>query len=434
MVGRKKRTQNCDKVSHEEDRISQLPEPLISEILCHLSTKDAVRTSVLSTKWRYLWKWVPGLDVEFNTFPNNDLFVSFLERFFVSCKESWIRKLRLNICDPYRKCDLNSWIDFVTTTPRLRHLAVSYCPTNEIPLSIYKCKTLVHLALVRVALADAEIAVSFPCLKIMHLEDVVYPNETMLQKLISGSPVLEDLMISTYMSRKAKVLQVLSHTLKRMNIDESTEFVIDAPLLQSLRTTIHLTKNFKIINVGFPTKLDIDVVYGNLTYGKSLIHDILTDISRVRDLVITNVILKEIFSNSNSGPVLQFRDLSSLNAKLCKSDLEMLPTILESCPKLESFTLELVKDPSMIKKEPNVVFSAVPQCLVSSLKFVELKRLTPRLRYEGEMELIRYFLKNSKVLKKLKLNVYYTKKAKCDFLTEVVALTRCSSACEVLVL
>ncbi|XP_010445954.1 PREDICTED: F-box/FBD/LRR-repeat protein At1g51370-like [Camelina sativa] len=437
MVGRKKRTQNCDKVSHEElDRISQLPECLISEILYHLSTKDAVRTSVLSTKWRYLWQWVPGLDVEFNTFSNIDAFMSFAERFFYSNRGSWIRKLRLNISDPLGKCDLNSWID-VFTTRRIQHLAVDYIPTSEIPLSMYTCKTLVHLQLVRATLGDAEF-VSFPCLKIMHLEDVIFPNETMLEKLISGSPVLEDLLISRPYPQydKAKVLQVRSHTLKRIDIDGSTEVVIDAPLLLCLRTMIYLTKNFEIISLGFPTKLDIDVVFSNKkTYGKSLIDDILTDITRVRDLVINNVILKNILLYSNLGQVLQFRDLSRLNAGFAKSDLEMLPTILESCPRLESFTLELVKDPSMcgkMKKEPNVMFSEVPRCLVSSLKFVELKRSIPR--YEGEMELIRYLLKNSRILEKLRLNVYYRKKEKCDFLTELVSMTRCSSACKVLVL
>ncbi|KAG7537806.1 FBD domain [Arabidopsis suecica] len=430
MVGRKKKPKICDKESHEEDRISQLPEPLISEILSNLSTKDVVRTSVLSTRWRNLWQWVSGLDVEFNTFSDTKTFVSFVESFFDSHRESWIRKLRLNICLPYGKCDLNSWIDAVTTR-RIQNLDVNFFPANEIPLIIYACKTLVHLRLVRVALADAEF-VSFPCMKIIHLEEIRYPNETTLQKLISGSPVLEDL---TIIRSPAKVLQVRSHTLKRVDIDESTDVVIDAPLLQCLRTKIISTKNYKIINLGFSTKLDIGIGFSNATCGKSLIHDILTDILRVRDLVISNVILKGIFLYSNSGPVLQFQDLCRLNAEFSQSDLEMLPTILDSCPKLESFILEMVKEPSMRheeKREAHVMFSAVPRCLVSSLKFVELKRSIPK--YEGEMELIRYFLKNSTMLEKLRLNVYYTKKTKCDFLTELVAIPRCSTACEVIVL
>ncbi|KAL1211080.1 F-box/FBD/LRR-repeat protein [Cardamine amara subsp. amara] len=113
----------------------------------------------------------------------------------------------------------------------------------------------------------------------------------------------------------------------------------------------------------------------------------------------------------------------------------MLPTILESCPKLESFILEIVHlyiRGKKKKEEPKVMFPTVHRCLVSSLKLVELKCSIPG--YEREMELVRYLLKNSTILEKLKLDVYYTKKTKCDFLKELVAMPRGSSVCEVLVL
>lgn len=96
------------------------------------------------------------------------------------------------------------------------------------------------------------------------------------------------------------------------------------------------------------------------------------------------------------------------------------------------FLQELVNDSSRRgkkKKEPKAIFSTVPLCLVSSLKLVELKRSIPG--NEGEIELLRYLLKNSTILEKLKLDVYYTKKAECDFLKELLTMPRCSSACEV---
>ncbi|XP_020867313.1 LOW QUALITY PROTEIN: F-box/FBD/LRR-repeat protein At1g51370, partial [Arabidopsis lyrata subsp. lyrata] len=289
-------------------------------------------------------------------------------------------------------------------------------------------------------------------------------NETTLLTLISGSPVLEDLISSLISTTypKRNVLQLRSHTLKRINVNEFIDVVIDAPLLQCVRAKMYSTKNFQIINSGFPAKLDIDFLSTSVRYHKNVIRDILIDISRVRDLVISSntwkvyistfehIYLKiflyksffvhlcyqEFFLYSKSRPVRQFRYLSPLKARFYISDLEMLPTLLESCPKLESLILEMVKKQSMgrheEKREPNVMFSTVPRCLVSSLKFVELKRSIPR--YEGEMELGRYFLTNSTLLKKLRLNVHYTKKAKCAFLTELVAIPRCSSTCEVLVL
>ncbi|MED6196352.1 hypothetical protein PIB30_046705 [Stylosanthes scabra] len=53
------------KVMNEgEDKISNLPECIISSILSLLPTEDAVRTSVLSTAWINLWRSITSLDID----------------------------------------------------------------------------------------------------------------------------------------------------------------------------------------------------------------------------------------------------------------------------------------------------------------------------------------------------------------------------------
>jgi len=42
-------------VADTKDLISDLPDGILHYILSRLSTEEAVRTSVLATKWRYLW-------------------------------------------------------------------------------------------------------------------------------------------------------------------------------------------------------------------------------------------------------------------------------------------------------------------------------------------------------------------------------------------
>ncbi|XP_024011221.1 LOW QUALITY PROTEIN: F-box/FBD/LRR-repeat protein At1g51370 [Eutrema salsugineum] len=293
MVGQKKKTKTCGKGS-QEDMISKLPDALIAEILYHLPTKDAVITSVLSTRWRSLWQCVPGLDLESHAFSNSDAFVSFAEMFRESLV---IRKLRLRI--HYGDSDgnmpsLSSWIDSLTASMRkIQHLDYDACYCKS--ASIFTCKTLVYLRLRKWFTSVNAKFVSLPCLKVMHLEFILHLNGAVLEKLISGSPVLKDLL--NYFS-----------------------------------------------------------------------------------------------------------------------------------------IAELIKERSMYYEiiEPKVMFSTVPGCLVSSLRFVELRRSISG--YEVEMELVRYFLKHSRILEKLRLDIYYTKMAKCAFLTELVAMPRSSSACQVIVL
>ena len=92
-------------------RISALPDCLITQILLWLPTRDSIKTSVLSTRWRNLWLDVPGLDFQ----------------------------------------DQNAT-----------------CYSCSLPVNIYQSKTLVSLKLQRVVVPkNPEFVFSLPCLKIM---------------------------------------------------------------------------------------------------------------------------------------------------------------------------------------------------------------------------------------------------------------------------
>ncbi|POO03184.1 F-box domain containing protein [Trema orientale] len=57
------------KMKMEPDRISNLPDNIIDQILSHLSIRDAVRTSLLSSKWRYKWAMLSCLVFDDSSLP-----------------------------------------------------------------------------------------------------------------------------------------------------------------------------------------------------------------------------------------------------------------------------------------------------------------------------------------------------------------------------
>ncbi|XBI22875.1 hypothetical protein VPH35_063836 [Triticum aestivum] len=51
-------------VGHSVDRLSALPDDLLHAVLSRLKARQVVRTCVLSTRWRHLWRSVPCLRID----------------------------------------------------------------------------------------------------------------------------------------------------------------------------------------------------------------------------------------------------------------------------------------------------------------------------------------------------------------------------------
>ncbi|KAJ0462859.1 putative F-box-like domain superfamily protein [Helianthus annuus] len=63
----------------EDDRLSSLPDGLIHKILYFISIKHAIQTSVLSSRWRFLWTSMPFLNFsrdDFSKLPKFSKFVT----------------------------------------------------------------------------------------------------------------------------------------------------------------------------------------------------------------------------------------------------------------------------------------------------------------------------------------------------------------------
>lgn len=84
------------------------------------------------------------------------------------------------------------------------------------------------------------------------------------------------------------------------------------------------------------------------------------------------------------------------------------------------------------KKEQILLSSSVPECLRSSLEYIEMKRqITGAVE---EMKLVKYFLENSALLKKFTLRLGRRRRNEESIIfMELLRLRRCSASCEVVV-
>ncbi|KAF8088629.1 hypothetical protein N665_0533s0015 [Sinapis alba] len=343
----------------KKDEISKLPNDLTCQILSLLSTKEAVKTSVLSTRWRHLWLSLSTLELRSREFSDLKNFMSFSDRFFDSTRISCIQKVKLTI----DKNDVDG-------------------------------------------------------------EYIEFPNEATFETLVLCSPVLECLNI-VVASDDEKVFRVHSGSLKWLTFERVSSFVfdsagvvIDAPRLCFLSINNNISKSFiihdfettncilKMSLLDFVRLEEIDDEFNDIyeegvSSSRSNIHKFLHGTSIAKSMIISKGTFKLMCQYSKLEPLPQFGNMSFLDITLCLHDFKWLPAFLESFPNLKCLVLVMVCDDIndvLSEDVDQVSFSSVPECLLSSLKFVDL--IAP-VQYDIEMKLVKYLLKNSAVLKKL---------------------------------
>ncbi|CAA7024608.1 unnamed protein product [Microthlaspi erraticum] len=347
-----------------EDRLSQLPDPLIIQILDHLYTKQAAKTSVLSKRWRHLWLWVSSFDLTSLRFTDFKAFVSVGDRIFDSTRASRIHKLRLRLFNEtedrlYSVKDvsfLTSWLD-AAAKRKIQHLDLHLCECDKShfymkPLNFYHCETLVCLKLSDVALDDASAHfVSFPCLKKMRLLENVYPSEATFEKLVSSCPVLEEFEVHI-LGEDAKVFRVRSQSLKRLTLIRDHSYssnslvpgvVVDAPLLSCLSINDLASESFLVDNLVPRAKLGITITFGSgyidEIVKRSRIRSFLLGVSKVGDMTLCAYTFQLLCDYSEFEPLPRFGYMSRLGVDLRVSYFKWLPTFLETCRNMKSLIL-----------------------------------------------------------------------------------------------
>ncbi|KAL3635324.1 hypothetical protein CASFOL_019871 [Castilleja foliolosa] len=132
------------------DRLSQLPQPILHQILSLLSQRDAVRTCVLSKSWRYLWHGRLNVEFHDNCFARKTEFWSFLDTTLQRYLDQNLSLQKFLLDIPSVVVDfelLQKWIYMVIMNMGVRSLSLIF--PYPLPLVVFQSESLVELHLAR---------------------------------------------------------------------------------------------------------------------------------------------------------------------------------------------------------------------------------------------------------------------------------------------
>jgi hypothetical protein len=206
--------------------LGSLPEEVLRHILSFLPTRDAIRTSVLSKRWEFLWVSIPNLDFERDTsydrrLVERELLMNFVDRALCLRDSSVIKRFTLCcdvLFDASRVC---TWIS-TALSHNVQELNIDirdFDVVFSLPSCLFTCKTLTSLYLNMWSyILKLPTTICFSNLKILTIKDVTFSNEYLTQQLFSGLPVLEELKLEDCSWGDLKFVTIAARKLHSLSI------------------------------------------------------------------------------------------------------------------------------------------------------------------------------------------------------------------------
>ncbi|KAL1829861.1 hypothetical protein ACET3Z_008273 [Daucus carota] len=230
------------------DIISDLPQSIIDIILTKLPIKDAVRTSVLSSKWRYQWTTMTELVFDEKCLSLCDdkkvaekEYVDFIMRFLM-LHNAPIQKFKLSTSYLKKSTDIDQWLRVLSRTDIKEVVLDVYGkewewdnPRLSIPRSIFTFRKLTRLTLSAFTVKPPFGFQGYPCLKYLELDGVTIGLEV-IEKFISGCPLLEKFKFSNTMDKLA--LTIRAPNLKHLTVGGNFKdlYLEHTPLVAAIST------------------------------------------------------------------------------------------------------------------------------------------------------------------------------------------------------
>ncbi|KAJ4745353.1 F-box family protein [Rhynchospora pubera] len=206
------------------DLLSNMPSEIITNILVKLPINEAVRTSILSRKWKYFWASIPDL-VFRGVIPESTVDKVLLAH------QGPILKFDLD-CPHAHKKAINRWL-LVLSQNDLKDLSLCFdSPTRcKVPLSLFSCHKLEHLELYDCSIYAPQCFQGLKFLQTLKLNSCDLVGIT-IEKFVLGCPLLETLELSHFVEHGC--LAIRAPNLKRLYFFGTfTDLLLETPKLIS---------------------------------------------------------------------------------------------------------------------------------------------------------------------------------------------------------
>ncbi|KAH9622655.1 hypothetical protein KSS87_022625 [Heliosperma pusillum] len=445
------------------DRLSSLPDDLLGRILSMIPTKDVAAMQVLSTRMkRYAFSLITTVDLDdspvshcsenthlVDRFPFFELHVHNalqklsqsgqpLTRFrlrFGGDKTSRIQRLdRLHDCEgecfpDVEPARLYTWISFPLANSGLRELDLSFHVRKplqcQLPAGLFASQSLEVLKLDSNLELNAEISdICLPNLKLLHLHCFYIVENAFITRLVSSCPSLEDLAITYCLWDQLDLLDISSHSLKKLVLiiwNEDGEYNsdvthIDTPNLQYFHYSDNLAIHYCITNMNalVQAHVSVDAPLMYTAYEDSLLSQLklVRMLSNVEHLSLFGSCVQNMhFGGEFKDQLPVFLNLTTLElgANSCEARWDTVLFELLTCsPNLETLAfpkgffddiskIDLPTNQEVGELEDHVwkTTEAFPQCFQSKLKRIMIENY---FGTERELNIIGFLLRKASVL------------------------------------
>ncbi|XP_010474104.1 PREDICTED: F-box/LRR-repeat protein At5g02910-like [Camelina sativa] len=302
------------------DIISSLPDEILQLIFSFIPTKFAVRTSVLSKRWRHVWSYTPSLSIDCHSADANSINKT-LANYLAP------KIMSFHLCVSSKAHQIDSLIDFA----RSRNM-------EKLSLEFLSYELFFYLH-IRLLLVDSETTdiLSWKSLRNLSLSSCKL-SDTSLAQILSCSPLLESLTL--HHCHKLKRLDLTkSLRLKRLNID-------NPGLKQTVAPNIHFLRlKHSKIQCGLVDVSSLTEAYFNIYRSSDFLFYNCTGTNLIEEIVPK---ILEKFQNVKKltfgALILEFLIYLLLDFISCYNVIDVpFPTV-----KVEGLTLETMIVPSVI--------------------------------------------------------------------------------------